>query len=282
MPLSCRPVSLRPNGLARPREVRRRPPPKLTRAHGCGDRCERSLPRPATGRRPGRFRPRRPGRARSGLAGSSPATARRRLGRAPGFATLAAIILEQQVSLASGAAALARLGAAAGAIEPAAIVALGEEGARAAGLTRQKARYVVGLADAALDGRFDPGAIEAADDDDARAALTSLLGVGRWTADIYLLMALGRPDIWPDGDLALAAAMRRESTSPPSRMRPASAPSPSRGNLAGRRGAPPVARVPRRRALIPDARSTCPASPGMLRAFGVRRHPIGESVTVIA
>ena len=129
--------------------------------------------------------------------------------RVPGFATLAAIILEQQVSLASGAAALARLGAAAGAIEPDAIVALGEEGARAAGLTRQKARYVVGLADAALDGRFDPGAIEAADDDDARAALTSLLGVGRWTADIYLLMALGRPDIWPDGDLALAAAMRR-------------------------------------------------------------------------
>ena len=129
--------------------------------------------------------------------------------RPPGFATLAAIILEQQVSLASGAAALERLRRAAGSLQPEAIAALGEDGARAAGQTRQKARYVVGLAEAALDGRFDPAAIAAADDDAARDRLTGLLGVGRWTADIYLLMALGRPDIWPDGDLALGAAMRR-------------------------------------------------------------------------
>jgi DNA-3-methyladenine glycosylase II len=129
--------------------------------------------------------------------------------RPPGFATLVAIILEQQVSLASGAAARSRLERAAGSLEPAAIVALGEDGARAAGQTRQKARYVVELAAATLDGRFDPAAIAGSGDDEARAALTSLLGVGRWTADIYLLMALGRPDVWPDGDLALAAAMRR-------------------------------------------------------------------------
>jgi DNA-3-methyladenine glycosylase II len=129
--------------------------------------------------------------------------------RAPGFATLVAIVLEQQVSLRSGAAALERLQAAAGSLEPAAVVALGEDGARAAGLTRQKARYVVGLAAAALDGRFDAAAVAASDDETARTLLTSLLGIGRWTADIYLLMALGRPDIWPDGDLALAAAMRR-------------------------------------------------------------------------
>ena len=129
--------------------------------------------------------------------------------RPAGFATLVAIILEQQVSLASGAAALARLRATAGALEPAPIAALGEGGVRAAGQTRQKARYVVALANAALDGRFDAGAIAAAEDDDARARLVALLGVGRWTADIYLLMALRRPDIWPDGDLALAAALRR-------------------------------------------------------------------------
>ncbi len=129
--------------------------------------------------------------------------------RPPGFATLVAIILEQQVSLRSGVAALGRLERAAGAIEPAAIVRLGEDGARAAGQTRQKARYVVELAAATLDGRFNPIAVAEAADDDARAALTSLLGVGRWTADIYLLMALGRPDVWPEGDLALAAAMRR-------------------------------------------------------------------------
>lgn len=129
--------------------------------------------------------------------------------REPGFATLVAIVLEQQVSLRSGAAALERLRRAAGAVQPGPILALGEEGARAAGLTRQKARYVVGLATAAVDGRFDPDRVARAADDDARSELVALLGVGRWTADIYLLMALGRPDVWPDGDLALAVAMRR-------------------------------------------------------------------------
>ena len=130
--------------------------------------------------------------------------------RPPGFATLVAIVLEQQVSLRSGAAALERLRiAAGGTVEPGAVADLGEDGARAAGLTRQKARYVVALADAAADGRLDLDAIAAADDEEARQGLIALLGVGRWTADIYLLMALGRPDIWPEGDLALASAMRR-------------------------------------------------------------------------
>jgi DNA-3-methyladenine glycosylase II len=129
--------------------------------------------------------------------------------RPPGFATLVAIVLEQQVSLRSGAAAFARLESAAGRVEPAAVAALGEAGARAAGLTRQKARYVVELAGATLDGRFEPDSLQHADDDEARDRLTALLGVGRWTADIYLLMALCRPDVWPEGDLALASAMRR-------------------------------------------------------------------------
>jgi DNA-3-methyladenine glycosylase II len=130
-------------------------------------------------------------------------------GRPPGFETLVAIILEQQVSLASGAAALGRLRTAARAVEPRAVAALGEEGARGAGLTRQKARYVVGLADAILAGRFDPDRLAGADDAAVRSALVALPGIGRWTADIYLVMALRRPDVWPDGDLALAAAMRR-------------------------------------------------------------------------
>jgi DNA-3-methyladenine glycosylase II len=134
--------------------------------------------------------------------------------REPGFPTLVAIVLEQQVSLRSGAAALERLRLAAGSVDPESVTRLGEAGARAAGLTRQKARYSVGLAEASIDGRFDPAAIASADDDDARTRLTSLLGIGRWTADIYLLMALGRPDIWPDGDLALATAMRRAKRLP--------------------------------------------------------------------
>ena len=129
--------------------------------------------------------------------------------REPGFETLVRIILEQQVSLASAEAARRRLVAAAGAIEPAAIVAAGEDALRAAGLTRQKARYLVGLADDVMTGRVDLAALESADDDAARTQLISILGIGRWTADIYLLMALGRPDIWPTGDLALAGSMRR-------------------------------------------------------------------------
>ena len=129
--------------------------------------------------------------------------------RPPGLETLVAIVLEQQVSLRSGAAALARLRAAAGSITPEAIAALGEDGARNAGLTRQKARYVVGLAAATLDGRLDLAAVGEANDDEARAALVELTGIGRWTADIYLVMALRRPDVWPTGDLALAAAIRR-------------------------------------------------------------------------
>jgi len=129
--------------------------------------------------------------------------------RQPGFETLVAIILEQQVSLRSGAAALTRLRTAAGELAPEAVATLGEDGARAAGLTRQKARYVVELARSVVDGRFDPDGLETLDDDTARGDLIALLGVGPWTADIYLLMALGRPDVWPDGDLALATAMRR-------------------------------------------------------------------------
>ena len=128
--------------------------------------------------------------------------------RPPGFATLVHIILEQQVSLRSAEAALTRLVAATGEVTPDAIVAAGPERLLGAGLTRQKTRYLVALAQRVTDGRLDLDALETADDDAARRALLAVVGIGPWTADIYLLMALGRPDIWPTGDLALATAMR--------------------------------------------------------------------------
>ena len=134
--------------------------------------------------------------------------------REPGFETLVRIILEQQVSLASAEAAVQRLVRAAGAVEPAAIAAAGEEPLRAAGLTRQKSRYLVGLAGDILGGRLDLDAVANMDEDRARSGLMSVVGIGRWTADIYLLMALGRPDVWPSGDLALAGAMRRAKRLP--------------------------------------------------------------------
>lgn len=129
-------------------------------------------------------------------------------GREPGFATLVQIVLEQQVSLASGRAAFARLERAAGRVTPARVAATTERRIRAAGITRQKAAYVRGLAGSIVSGELDVDAIGLLDDDAAHTELVKLKGIGPWSADIYLLMALGRRDVWPRHDLALASAMR--------------------------------------------------------------------------
>ena len=131
-----------------------------------------------------------------------------RWGREPGFATLVQIILEQQVSLASGRAGFARLLAVAGEMTTERIARLSEQRLRGAGLTRQKAAYVSGLARSITRGEFDLDAVALMDDDAAHAELVKLKGIGPWSADIYLLMALGRRDVWPRHDLALASAMR--------------------------------------------------------------------------
>jgi DNA-3-methyladenine glycosylase II len=128
--------------------------------------------------------------------------------RPPGFETLVQIILEQQISLSAGRAAYGRLERLAGAVTPERVAALNEADLRGAGLTRQKSAYIRDIARAIVAGQFDPDALAVLDDVEARAALIRLRGVGAWTADIYLLMALGRADIWPSGDLALVAAMR--------------------------------------------------------------------------
>ena len=128
--------------------------------------------------------------------------------RPQGFATLVLLILEQQVSLASAKATFARLEEHAGAVEPDAIFALGEERLKAAGLSRQKARYVRGLAEAVGSGTVDFRKLGRADDEAVRAALIPVKGIGDWTVDIYLLSALQRPDVWPARDLALQEAAR--------------------------------------------------------------------------
>src|SRR5438094_894677 len=128
--------------------------------------------------------------------------------RPPGFETLVQIILEQQISLSAGRAAYGRLERLAGAVTPESVASLAESDLRSAGLTRQKSSYIRGLAVAIVAGEFDPGGLTAMDDESARTELIKLRGVGAWTADIYLLMALGRADIWPSGDLALVTAMR--------------------------------------------------------------------------
>jgi DNA-3-methyladenine glycosylase II len=128
--------------------------------------------------------------------------------REPGFPTLVLIILEQQVSLASARAAYDRLLAAASPLTPEHFLELDDVQLKAIGFSRQKTAYVRGLARAILDGQLNLGALGAMDDAAARSALTQIKGIGPWTADIYLLRALLRPDVWPGGDLALAVAVQ--------------------------------------------------------------------------
>jgi DNA-3-methyladenine glycosylase II len=136
--------------------------------------------------------------------------------KGPGFETLVDIILGQQVSLDSARAALERLRCAAGAVSPEAVSEAGVERLAAAGLTRQKAGYIVGIADAVLAGRLDlPGIAAGMDDARAIESLMAHRGIGRWTADIYLLMGLGRPDVWASTDLALLIAVRSLKGLPP-------------------------------------------------------------------
>lgn len=127
--------------------------------------------------------------------------------RRPGFATLVHIVLEQQVSIAAARTLFRRLGARIGGVTPANIAGRGARGLHRLGLTRQKASYCHGLALAVLEGSLDLSAIARAPDGAGRAALLALRGIGPWSADIYFLMALRRPDVWPEGDLALASAL---------------------------------------------------------------------------
>lgn len=126
--------------------------------------------------------------------------------RAPGFPTLVHIILEQQVSLASAQAAYDRLLAAASPLTPENFLALDKDELKRIGFSWQKTAYGYGLAQTIIDGQLDLAALETQDDETVRAELTKIKGIGRWSADVYLLMVLLRPDIWPVGDLALAAA----------------------------------------------------------------------------
>lgn len=126
--------------------------------------------------------------------------------RRTGFRTLVQIVLEQQVSLASGRATLRRIETAFGRVGSRTLAEAGEAGLRSVGVTRQKARYLANLARASLTGDLDLRRVSRASDDEAMAELTAFKGIGRWTAEVYLLMALLRPDVWPAGDLALAKA----------------------------------------------------------------------------
>ena len=128
--------------------------------------------------------------------------------REPGFPTLVYIILEQQVSLASAKAAFDRLQAAVRPLTPKRFLKLNDAELLRIGFSRQKTLYTRLLAESLVRRHFDLRYLHELSDDSAHKMLVALKGIGRWTADIYLLSALRRPDIWPIGDLALATAVQ--------------------------------------------------------------------------
>ena len=129
--------------------------------------------------------------------------------REPGFPTLIRIILEQQVSLASAKAAYGRLLATTSPLTPARFLELDDVALKTIGFSRQKTTYGRELAQAIVSGSLDLAKLESVDDAAVRSELLKVKGIGPWTANIYLLMALRRPDVWPIGDLALASAAQK-------------------------------------------------------------------------
>ncbi len=129
--------------------------------------------------------------------------------REEGFKTLLYIILEQQVSLASAKAAYERLLKKIRSITPVNFLKLSDAELKSIGFSRQKTSYSRNLAEAIISERLNLTKLSDLNDAHAKLQLMSIKGIGPWTADTYLLMALGRPDIWPNGDIALASAVQK-------------------------------------------------------------------------
>ncbi len=135
--------------------------------------------------------------------------------RRPGFEALLRAIVGQQVSIASATAIWGRLEKAARPaasnepVRPEDLLALDDAALRGAGLSRQKMAYGRGLAEAVVARRLDLDSLRRMDDEDAVAELVKVKGIGRWTAEIYLLFALSRPDVLPADDLALMISAQR-------------------------------------------------------------------------
>jgi DNA-3-methyladenine glycosylase II len=128
--------------------------------------------------------------------------------RPASFATLIHIILEQQVSLASAKAAFNKLQEKLGAITPAALLTLSDEAMKACYFSRQKMAYARHLAEAILSKKIQLKQLAGYADEDIKTTLKQVKGIGDWTADVYLLFALQRTDVFPIGDLAMVNALK--------------------------------------------------------------------------
>ena len=126
--------------------------------------------------------------------------------RTPGFAGLLQAIMGQQISNQAAGAIWRRLAVLPGALTPNGLLALEDDALRGAGLSRPKVAHSRSLAAAYADGRLDDDRIASMDDGEAIATICAVRGLGPWTAEVYLLFALERPDIFPAGDIALTGA----------------------------------------------------------------------------
>lgn len=126
--------------------------------------------------------------------------------RPSGFSTLVYIILEQQVSLKSAKATFNKLSEKLDRIEPGNFLKLNSEELKSVGFSKQKTEYCRIVANEILDGQLNLDELAKLLDNHVKEKLMSIKGIGHWTSDIYLLMILLRPDVWPHGDRALAVA----------------------------------------------------------------------------
>jgi len=127
--------------------------------------------------------------------------------RPAGMPGLLQAIVGQQISNQAAAAIWQRLRSIDGALDPLGLSRLSEDVLRAAGLSRPKIAHARALAAAFVDGRLNEAALRMMDDEAAVAAIDAIPGMGRWTAEVYLLFAESRADVFPAGDLALAASV---------------------------------------------------------------------------
>lgn len=127
---------------------------------------------------------------------------------APGYDSLVRIVIGQQVSTKAAQSIWEKFRKELKSVTPVRVMAMADDDLRALGLSGQKVKYIRGLSEAIIDKSFKPTALEKMKDEDVYEAITALKGFGRWSAEMYLMFSLARPDVWPAGDLGIQEGLR--------------------------------------------------------------------------